>query len=1407
MQDDATNTRNAAEQPGPEANAAPIAAPATARKFRHTPRWRWVVAVGVVLLAALGWLGGSEGGLRFLCAQLVQLSAGRLQIEAPSGRLLGDWHAHSVLWLDDAQEVKVDQLKVSWSPRELLRGQLVFERIEAASLYIFNTASTGPTPRPTSLQLPLALRIQHVLLGRVTFGERTQYGNIPLLVAAGIDAGLDSDGRTHRLERLQAQLGELALSASATLAGEPPFALTAQAVLSGAALGQPVVLNLLGSGSLEQVQIDGQLATGAAEILPPISTPALPEKTGKPVADTAAPAVATGELHALLTPFAAHALASLRLQINDLDPSPFAAGAPQARLDVEARLESQDAAPGEVLASGHLRITNRRSGTLDRNLMPLTSLHAQINWQGERLAFDDFILELSGGGSLKGQGHFSGGRLEFDLLARNVDAHALHARLVPTRLGGPLRARFGGDTQNLELDLRDAQFALNARASLNPEALEVSHLQVSSGEARLAAQGRLALSGEGRFTAQGSVQNFDPARFLQRDVAIRSMINAGFEASGALRPELELGLHFELRNSRIGSQLLAGKGDVDLLGSHLRKVNINLEAAGNRMSALGAFGKAGDTLRLMVQAPRLEALGWPGLAGDARANFVLGGSLASPVFSGELQAARLRLAKRLDVQELSFNGQLGAGAQGVLSGLLRCTSCELPAYGIPALALEAKAEGLRQRHRLELRVGLPDKREIRVALDGGLREEAARRPGKASAVGSSPALIWSGTLGELRVGTRAVEKARADAARIDTANAAPLLQLTAPAPLRVSPTALAFGPAAIDGLIGKLRIERLGHEQGRWQSAGRWQNFRPQAVLAEFPVIEAQLDAFDRNNPQALVLGGEWDFALNSAPPAGRATLWREGGDLVLGKLPLGLGEARLQATLDAGRLAVKGQVHGSRLGNISAEWNVQSALGAGGAKQSLIDLQAPWQGRLQARIPDLSWFGPLLGEGWKLAGQVDGELRLAGSAARPQLSGEWRGTELALRTLDWGMRLERGQALVEITPERLILRRLSFESDFQPLPRELKLEQNIDATKLTGTPGSFEASGELPLAGVTPGNVARLKLRLDRIGVMQRPDQWVAVSGEGELRVGESVLDVMGKLRVDAGFWALAEAGRPRLSDDVVILQAQSEGSRNRVRRVVRLDLEADLGRSFHFRGAGVESRLAGQLRIRSNDAGLPRASGSISTVDGRFDAYGQKLDIERGIINFQGAIDNPGLNILAVRRNLAVEAGVEVTGTAQRPLVRLVSSPNVPDTEKLSWLVLGRSPDQQGGRDSALLLAAAQTILGGQDGGALRQLQRGLGIDEFGISSGQLGGADRLPTSRVAGSSGFGNSQTVNGQIVSVGKRLSANTLLSYEQSLDTMQSIVKLTHNLSRRFSLVGRAGSDNALDVFWNYSFGR
>lgn len=1334
--------------------------------FRRVLR---VLATVAIPLLALGWLVTSAAGFRLLCSGIAWISNDRLSVQAPDGRLLGDWRAESVRWVDAAHDIALTQVAVDWSPRDLIGGKLAIERIEAKSVRVFVAPSDEPVTMPSSLVLPIALSVRRLAIGPLRSGRADEHGTV---LAEHIEATLESDGRLHRIGRIEVRNGFTSLVANATLAAMSPFDLSAEATLTGSALDEPFNLALKGEGPLDRIRIDGLIAAGGA--------------AGR-AAD--GPVKASGELHALLTPFAPQPVASLAMRFTGIDPAAFVAGAPQASLDMDAVLERRPSASGGLAAGGRISVVNRLAGSLDRQRIPLESLQSTVDWQGERLALTGLELVLPGQGHLKGRGEFADRMLDLALEGGAIDAQRLHADLLPTRLGGPIRAQLGSDHQRVDLSLRDARYAIDAAANITSQAIEVSRLRLATGDAQLSAQGDLALVGEKRFVAKGRLNNFDPARFFKTRSPLRTLINADIDASGALGPSPELALHFDLRNSRLGDQALAGKGAIDLRGQRLQKVELDLDAAGNRLNAAGAFGRTGDRLRLRITAPKLESIGFSELAGDATADVTIGGDLARLEFSGDLRAERLRVGQRLDLRDVTLAGQLDAGMQGKLHGTLHCTACALPAYGIPALSINLAADGARSQHRLSGQIGLPGRRELRFAIDGGFRELASSR----SANGADAAKLgWNGAMSELSVSA------------LQSAHDQPLLKLVAPAPLNVGGPAFAFGPASFDGLVGDVRIDRLSRAQGRWESSGRWQRFRPQALLGEFPSLHAGIAALSKQNPQPLVLAGEWTISAEDKPaswPTGRVAIWRESGDLMLGSVALGLDAARIQATVGGGQLVADAHVQGARLGEITAE------LTAPGGADTLIDPIAPWRGRLRAKVPDVGWLGPLIGEGWQVAGRVDGELQLDGSPSRPQLSGEWRGEDLAVRALDLGMRLERGQARVEITPAELLLRQLSFECDFQPLPSVLKLDPNVDAAKLTGSPGKLEASGELAFASAMNGGDARLKIRLDRLGVVQRADQWIALSGEGDIRVGEQVLDLAGKLRVDAGLWSLAETGRPRLSDDVVIRQSQSDKPNSSVARKVRLDVDAALGRSAHFRGAGVESRLAGQIRIRSDDAGLPRASGSISTVDGRFNAYGQKLGIQRGIINFQGAIDNPGLNILAVRENLPVEAGVEVTGTALRPVIRLVSTPDVPDAEKLSWLVLGHSPEQQGGADGGVLLAAARTILGGQDGGALRQLQRGFGIDEFGVTTGEIGGYSDHPTSRVASSSGFSGSQTVSGQIVTIGKRLSSNALLSYEQSLGTSDSIVKLTVNLSRRFSVVGRAGSESALDFFWHYRFGK
>jgi translocation and assembly module TamB len=73
------------------------------------------------------------------------------------------------------------------------------------------------------------------------------------------------------------------------------------------------------------------------------------------------------------------------------------------------------------------------------------------------------------------------------------------------------------------------------------------------------------------------------------------------------------------------------------------------------------------------------------------------------------------------------------------------------------------------------------------------------------------------------------------------------------------------------------------------------------------------------------------------------------------------------------------------------------------------------------------------------------------------------------------------------------------------------------------------------------------------------------------------------------------------------------------------------------------------------------------------------------------------------------------------------------------------------------------------------------------------------------VVGSS-FNTTSGNSDQVLSVGRRLSKNVLLSYDQALGRAGSVVKLTMNLNRQVSLVARAGSDNALDILYTITFG-
>jgi translocation and assembly module TamB len=158
----------------------------------------------------------------------------------------------------------------------------------------------------------------------------------------------------------------------------------------------------------------------------------------------------------------------------------------------------------------------------------------------------------------------------------------------------------------------------------------------------------------------------------------------------------------------------------------------------------------------------------------------------------------------------------------------------------------------------------------------------------------------------------------------------------------------------------------------------------------------------------------------------------------------------------------------------------------------------------------------------------------------------------------------------------------------------------------------------------------------------------------------------------------------------------------------------------------------------------------------------------------------------VLAVREMPSVKVGVQVGGTVQRPVVTLFSEPPMPDTEKLAWLVLGHGVESSDQQEFALMQVAARALLNRADSVNVQaRLADALGIDTFDVRAGQ--GEDLAST------------------VVSVGKRLSSRATLSYEQSVDGLNQVVKVLYQLTPRIRLEAQAGQPTSFDAFYTREY--
>ena len=576
------------------------------------------------------------------------------------------------------------------------------------------------------------------------------------------------------------------------------------------------------------------------------------------------------------------------------------------------------------------------------------------------------------------------------------------------------------------------------------------------------------------------------------------------------------------------------------------------------------------------------------------------------------------------------------------------------------------------------------------------------------------------------------------------------LALRSPAPLEIAHRRIRLG--RLDAALGegRLLVGEVQWSGERLSSSGSFDG-----LPARWLLLAAGLSERVRST---LLLDGQW--SISSSPQLdGTVSLQRASGDLTLvegGAIDLELRSATLEARFDDGRLSAKANV-ATRFGTAALQGELAPAPQAAG-----LGFSAASPLSFEARIEAAglrSITQPLAQV--RFDGRLSAVLRGSGTLGAARIEGTVQGEALSLDFPPYGVYLRNGTLRAVLEGDRLRLEEFSIQ----------------------GGEGRFVASGSLPLR-IAEGD-AHIDWKAERLRLLERPDMRLTVSGGGEARFDGRRLSLAGDLRADRGYLEFEQDRLPQLGDDVVIVGEPRRAGKG-TRLPIALDLQLDLGDELAVRGRGLEGRLTGRVQIVTTPEGELRAYGELRTVNATFLAYGQRLQVDPGTLIFDGPIDNPGLQITAWRRNQAVEAGVQITGTARVPRVQLVSNPPVPEGERLSWLVLGRAPQDASQADLGLLQAAAGALLAGGRGTPVdRRIARAVGLDEL-----TLRGSSELQT-----------------QVVAVGKRLSDRLYVSYERGLgEFATNLVKLDYALGQRWSLRAESGTEtSAWGLFYRFSW--
>jgi translocation and assembly module TamB len=1393
---------------------------------------------------AVRWLLVDERGSNWLLKQLpmVQVQGFQGALLGDSWRA----QKLRVQWAGGQQWVLIEDLKAEglawrWRPTEHAWLGLQVQNLQAAKL----TLATGPAgPRPIVLPQDFAPPLQ-VSVAQ-TRAAQFQLDELEPWHVVEIDGfELDpTPGGAVSGQRVAFETRGLAIAGALKLGHAAPLPLTANAtvrpLIDGDAPRWAAVV--AASGSLEKLQLAATLRGVPVPVpqpVPPANTRTVNRKTAAAV-PRMAPEL---DVTATLTPLQAWVLAGLNLRTQSLDLAALWPTAPSTRLSGQAELSGGGQVAGKVTPLAVVvNLENALPGRWNEGRLPVQRLQMDARSElakPDRLEVKHFDLALADAtrtaGHVTGSALWLANELKLDTVLRDLAPQRLDSRAPGMTLAGPLAVNLRGlpspdfqtanpsplpprslrwklDLQG-QLDAAPHPVQLQLEGELDDEHVALTTARAKSGAAIAdlrAALSRLPAGNGWKLETVGKLLDFDPVVWLPGDAGT-TWRKGPHRLSGEWQLDARLPARPEALQKVTLLQQLAGNGKLSIRDSVLAGVPLTADivlgysqaaarspatpggtSAGSMRAELNLGGNeitfdgrgdptgngANDRLRIDLKADNLAS--WAPLAklhpaladwlprkGSAEATLGLQGRWPALQTEGsaklsQLQMGTLSLARGTATWKLDVRGD--NRAEQPLSLQLDLIGTQMKKQR--ADSLHASLKGTLADHQIEVTGALPlvppamAEQMLGIQVQSGTRVQMqAQGAWRAEAAGGGR---WAARIAQLQVGSWDGSPEAASSA---------------------SSWADARDLRAEVRFDGQGDIVSLQADPGRVKFSGaatlRWDAVRvdlkgPNGDQPDAPPLvqlRADIEPFllapllARAQPGMgwqgdLRLAARLDIKAGERVDADLVFERREGdlhaasGD---GVQLLGLTEFKLQLAAHDGIWNFTQNIRGRTLGQITGEVRVQST-----PERRWPQPEAPISGQVQLNVSDVGIWGAWVPPGWRLVGEVHGAAALGGTFGAPQYTGNLAGSGLGLRNLLEGVNVTDGRFAVKLAGD----------------------SAEIESFTLKGGDGSLNITGKASLGSSFE---PQLQLQAERFRVLGRVDRQMTVSGKAQVTLLPEQVKVEGQVRIDEGLYDTARSGAPTLDEDVSVRRtSRSEATAEaaeppKPHRDFALNLLLDAGDKFRVRGRGLDTTLRGDVRL-TTPGGKLAVNGTISTDSGTYAAYGQKLEIERGIIAFSGSPDNPRLDVLALRPNLDTRVGVAISGNLLTLRIKLFSEPELSDSDKLAWLVLGRAPDGLGRNDTALLQRAAVALLSGEGEAPTDALLKSLGIDDIGLRQ---------------------SDTDVRETVITVGKQLTRRWYLGYERGVNATTGTWQLIYRIAQRFTLRLQSGSDNSADVIWTW----